>query len=368
MKAYFFLVLGFIIFFSSVPALCWSQHQKTRECGTRTPLTPLIPPRIEHPQRNAVPYMMKIFVRIIADDNGSNVACGDSSLMRQLENMQEFYEPHSICFQLLGVDIINSSDLNSHNADTEQMDLFPHLIDDAMTIFVHWDLFNNEEDLNGSAYSIPNTYLSVSRGAITSIDNRSTLSHEMGHCFGLYHTFEVAYGEEEIPRSGDCSNCDDAGDYLCDTKADPHSDSYDTGDYINSSCNYTGSLTRECDDVSYTYDMDPHNIMAYGRRECRDLFTSGQGSRMNDVITTTVSLLNRVSVSSVTVNQTTNITTGTFAYGAQNTLTVQGNDFVVSGSANGFFNAAAVTLKQDVHFQPGTEGSCRVYVNNPVCD
>lgn len=42
------------------------------------------------------------------------------------------------------------------------------------------------------------------------------LSHQMGHFFGLYHTWETMFGAE-LP---DSSNCTIAGDILCDTPAD----------------------------------------------------------------------------------------------------------------------------------------------------
>ena len=42
------------------------------------------------------------------------------------------------------------------------------------------------------------------------------LAHQMGHFFGLYHTFEEMFGLE----LNDSSNCQVAGDLLCDTPAD----------------------------------------------------------------------------------------------------------------------------------------------------
>ncbi len=42
------------------------------------------------------------------------------------------------------------------------------------------------------------------------------ISHQMGHFFGLYHTFEEIFGYE-LP---DSSNCTTAGDLFCDTPAD----------------------------------------------------------------------------------------------------------------------------------------------------
>lgn len=360
-------IIGLSIFSLSIPLLCFGQRFRSNDCGTKSPTTPIVVPNAEQMQRNMVPYMMKIFVHIIADDNGANQACLDTSILRQLENMREFYEPHQICFQLLGMQVINDTDLNDHGT-SEEGELLPYLVGSAMNIFIHNELHDGLETLNGSAYDIPNTYLSLSRNAVISMANRSTLAHEMGHCFGLYHTFEVNYGEEEVPRSGDCKNCTEAGDLLCDTEADPHSDGYDTGDFINNICEYTGLLERECDDISYSYNMDPHNIMAYGRRECRDLFTINQGARMDAIITSTSILQNRVSPSSLTVSLNSTISSGTFAYGAENTLTLQGNTYTVTGTANGYYNAAEVLIKPNVHFKPSNGGLCLVTAENPTCD
>ena len=48
--------------------------------------------------------------------------------------------------------------------------------------------------------------------------NDTTLSHELGHYFDLYHTHETSFGTE-CPSG---SNCQSAGDMVCDTPADPN--------------------------------------------------------------------------------------------------------------------------------------------------
>jgi len=47
--------------------------------------------------------------------------------------------------------------------------------------------------------------------------NGRGLMHELGHTFGLLHTFETKYGTEKV----DGTNCDTSGDLICDTPADP---------------------------------------------------------------------------------------------------------------------------------------------------
>ena len=59
--------------------------------------------------------------------------------------------------------------------------------------------------------------------------NGVTLSHEIGHWFNLLHTHDE--GDELV----DGSNCKKAGDFICDTPADPN-----LSGLVNSSCTYTG--------------------------------------------------------------------------------------------------------------------------------
>ncbi len=108
---------------------------------------------------------------------------------------------------------------------------------------------------------LPVDYIVIANGCA---DNQSTLAHEIGHYFDLFHTHETAFGTE----CPDGSNCGSAGDLLCDTPADPN-----LTDLVNASCVYTGNET-ECDGQSY--NPDPTNIMSYSLKECRTFFSSDQ--------------------------------------------------------------------------------------------
>jgi len=116
--------------------------------------------------------------------------------------------------------------------------------------------------------------------------NGWSVAHEVGHCFGLYHTFESAYGEgaEKINRNdlqGCEKNWDVAGDFIGDTPAEP------SGGYwvdINSNCEYEPVATRTdpCGNSNFSPDM--HNIMSYygfGESSCIDNFTDQQIERMH---------------------------------------------------------------------------------------
>lgn len=97
--------------------------------------------------------------------------------------------------------------------------------------------------------------------------NLSTLPHEFGHYFDLYHTHTTAYGSEYV----DGSNCSVAGDLICDTPADP-----DLSGVVDSTCLYWGD---DQDPHGDFYDPDTHNYMSYSTPACRDQFSTGQYNR-----------------------------------------------------------------------------------------
>ena len=81
-----------------------------------------------------------------------------------------------------------------------------------------------------------------------------TITHEMGHYCGLYHTFNAgSCGQVE-------ADCEAQGDFVCDTPPT----------YANLNCE-----SPYCPDADYTNHMD------YTQDYCRDHFTSGQIERMH---------------------------------------------------------------------------------------
>ncbi|MDQ3535131.1 MAG: M43 family zinc metalloprotease, partial [Bacteroidota bacterium] len=98
-----------------------------------------------------------------------------------------------------------------------------------------------------------------------------SLAHELGHYFGLVHTFERIGGMELVSR-GEDGNCSDAGDHICDTEADPYGMDGATWE----GCEYTGTVTDLNGDL---YNPPADNIMSY-YNHCAERFTPGQFERM----------------------------------------------------------------------------------------
>jgi hypothetical protein len=74
----------------------------------------------------------------------------------------------------------------------------------------------------------------------------------------------------------DGSNCDVAGDLLCDTPADPRLSSSTVTDFPE--CLYIGGENGPCPGDG-PFAPDTSNLMSYSRKRCRDNFTAQQDTR-----------------------------------------------------------------------------------------
>ena len=231
-KDYTGLVFLFLMFVVNMSA---QVHQQF--CGTPSPTSPIfvdVEKQLSEVGRyNVPPEVVEVFVHFTTDNSGSTGVVDIDTFMARFQDMKEFFFPNNICFLLVGSQIIQDSDLDYHvifgsgEDGNEQDEILPYLKPGVLNIFVHHLLIHGNITGGGNAYAIPNTYLSIDDGALLAECCRGTLAHEVGHCLGLYHTFQWSWSgsgqnRENVARSGACENCTTQGDLLCDTPADPH--------------------------------------------------------------------------------------------------------------------------------------------------
>lgn len=109
--------------------------------------------------------------------------------------------------------------------------------------------------------------------------DRSTFSHEMGHYFNLFHTFETAAGVECV--NGD--NCGIAGDLICDTPADFGRTCDDGSTAVNGACELVCDTEPDACGSGEFYDPPIRNFMSYTRQRCTNEFTTEQLARIRAV-------------------------------------------------------------------------------------
>jgi len=120
-------------------------------------------------------------------------------------------------------------------------------------------------------------------GVGTSVSDGRTLTHEVGHCFNLLHTFQSGCG----------SDCSFSGDRVCDTP--PSSNSTFGCSFNQNTC------SNDANGSSSVFGADVNdqieNYMSYD--DCQNMFSAGQRNRMHAVLNGIPQLANLVSTSNL---------------------------------------------------------------------
>ncbi|MEP7318567.1 MAG: zinc-dependent metalloprotease [Panacibacter sp.] len=292
------------------------QKDKPQTCGSYTINTAALKAAKDFESANAsrllsASFSIRVYFHIFNDDNGTNAGATAAQIQTEFNQLVSDYAANNICFINMGLNYINSSTLNTMNLNNSSL-LQPYLVPNCINIFYHASIIG----AGGSAYSIPSTFCSIARG---NIGPSQTISHEVGHCFGLLHTFEPVKGYENINGSNSAS----AADQITDTPADPYA--YNGAPcFTTSSCCYTGNCTDPNGQSNFTPPYS--NMMAYwwafGYTNLS--ITSGQYLRANSYLSTNSALQNCGSTSFLTVGPVTYIS-GYNMFSAINTLTTNGS-------------------------------------------
>lgn len=195
----------------------------------------------------------------------------DSFLVQiALEDANDIYASADIVFVQCGaVNEINSSEHLEFEKYTDEYICDEHDAEGAINIYFAPNVVRQDgSTLCGYAYGYANKNRVIMDNGCAL--NGTTLAHELGHSLSMLHTHSRGLGVELV----DGSNCNIAGDLLCDTPADPN-----LSDHVNSSCVYTGG---EMDPNGQPYQPDTRNVMSYSRKSCRTHFSQQQIDQMRE--------------------------------------------------------------------------------------
>lgn len=243
-------------------------------CGTEDPISTIrfTPETLESEWQNLnngsrqTSRKFMVAAHIIRSNAGTS-GISSAAVMEAITTMNEHYELAKIEFELCGD--IRYIDDNTYleTTDSESSGLVTkYNVANVINIyFIPKVLSSTGAQLCGNA-TLPSGNVNLRRifMANSCAVNGSTLSHEMGHFFGMLHTHSTTDGIEYVERI----NCHDRGDGFCDTPADPELD----GDNVEN-CVYIGNAK---DPQGVRYMPDPSNFMSYAPKSCRYNFTSEQ--------------------------------------------------------------------------------------------
>lgn len=217
-----------------------------------------------------------IKAHIIRTDSGTG-GLSESDLNDALAVVNGFYANAFLEFFLCdGINYIDDSNLYDFETDEEADMTNIHNVNNVINIYFANTVTSSSSGsgLCGYAYFPGGPEVILMANSCTT--NGSTLSHEIGHFFALSHTHGNLNGATDSALTdelADGSNCSAAGDFICDTPADPQLG----GSNVSTSCQYTGSAF---DGNGQAFSPNTFNIMSYSRRICRTQFSPQQYARI----------------------------------------------------------------------------------------
>lgn len=214
---------------------------------------------------NCLKKRLSITVYIFRDSLG-NDGITQASIQSAVQTMNGDFAPMCLSFQVCQYVYVDNYNYNNYNFFKHEDEVY-NLYYTPNTINMYFcERVVGPTGILVCGYShFPGgrDMIFITKGCAT---DGKTLSHEMGHFFGLYHTFETSIGVELINGS----NCTIAGDLICDTPADP-------GGANGMDCQLNPYIA---DNNGNWYVPQIGNIMSYYSPSCKCGFTTQQFNRM----------------------------------------------------------------------------------------
>lgn len=182
-----------------------------------------------------------VFYHIVRQNDGSGGF--NASLLNEVtDKLNVAFNPHYLNVNNLGYDYIDNStyyNIDDSGSNNSEFNALVQINNNPNAINIY--IVNNAVSYAGRANGILSQALVIE----SSWANTQVMSHEVGHCLDLWHTFQgTATNTTGCAEAIDGSNCTTCGDYVCDTPADAN-----TGN--------SGGYTPNMDNImSYYYPFD----------------------------------------------------------------------------------------------------------------
>jgi hypothetical protein len=238
--------------------------------------------------------VVRAYVHLVRRSDGTG-AQSMSMVNQSLNILVDKFSPHGILFSFEGIDFVDNDILYNYNPDSNfttlvSQNAHPNGLD---IYFCGPGIYDNGR--GNPPYKSRNACV-IGGGTDdygTPLPLTTLLAHEVGHCFGLLHTFETACDVSGCAFSPLNCNC---GDFVYDTN--PESGSV----CVDSICNYC--LPNQ----TFPNGEPPiDNIMSYYPEFCKTRFTVGQQWRMKWFLTECDSLSRTVSTDPIRITSGLNI-------------------------------------------------------------
>jgi hypothetical protein len=208
-------------------------------------------------------------IHIVGNDNGGGYYKLDH-LFTVLCELNTRFVPAGFYFSIKWpINYINNTSYYSHDFSTGYNMMASNNVSNSVNVYF-------VDDPGGACGYFSPSADGIAIKKTCSNPNSTTLTHELGHFFGLPHTFNgwehgsTPWNPEKVTR-GVGANCSSTGDLFCDTDADYLSDRW--------YCPYTGN---QLDVTGTPYHPDSSLYMSYSSDNCQSRFSTMQIARMQN--------------------------------------------------------------------------------------
>lgn len=296
--------------FILLPLIGLAQTEKPSNwCGSEYPADMI--PHLERASQDIVngnfrtggDYTLPLTIHVLHNTNGSG-GVSEASVFDVFCGTSEKFDEYGIDLYLREIKHINNSNFNSNPGSDGTLDLL-YSVNGTVNIFVHSAV--SGQDLCGVYKGSATGQVSTGAPDLIQVSSvcwgASTLIHELGHYFGLPHTFFGFEGSglncNTQSNSGermDGSNCTTKGDRICDTPPDYSSDRWNCSstntfyEYPSNDCNFSQTSDTYmvgCNQTDFngcTFRPDGTNYMSYSDDDCVSKFSPMQVQVMKTLI------------------------------------------------------------------------------------
>tara|TARA_R110002167_G_scaffold140588_4_gene328484 strand:- start:2511 stop:3644 length:1134 start_codon:yes stop_codon:yes gene_type:complete len=216
-------------------------------------------------------YSIPIKAHIIRTSGGTD-GLNDGELKAAIATLNSIFSESSLEFILYGeINYIDNDNFYHFKSNEEKALVETNNLSGLVNIYFTDYIENtSDESICGFARNEENYDVIIMNNSCAT--NGTSLAHELGHLFSLIHTHGI-YNDQLTKEFVNGKNCNEEGDQICDTPADPKL----TSKNQNNFCRYIGD-EKDCNGDTFTPDTG--NIMSYSMKGCRSYFSKQQLSRM----------------------------------------------------------------------------------------